>query len=54
MTSQALNSIELYRGNDPRTIERALSIQRKSVVDELMKHYNASNLSELAVRLSIS
>ncbi len=53
MTSQALNSIELYRGNDPRTIERALKIQKKSVVDELKQHFNASDLTELAIKLSI-
>ena len=53
MTQQAINSIQLYKGNNPGTIERALKIQKKSVVDELKQHFNASNLSELAIKLSI-
>lgn len=52
MSPQATNSIALYKGNNPSTIERALNIQKKSVVDELMQHFGCSR-SELAFRLSI-
>ena len=54
MTQQAINSIELYKGNNPSTIERALKIQKSSVVNELKEHFNAKDLSELAIKLSIS
>ena len=53
MTQQALNSLELYKGNDPSTIEMALNMQKKSVVDELKAHFGVSDNQELAVRLSI-
>ena len=53
MTKQALNSIELFKGNSPSTIEKALSIQNKSVVEELKAHFGAANLKELSVRLSM-
>lgn len=53
MTQQAINSIELYKGNNPGTIERALLFQESSVVNELKEHFRAQNLSELAVKLSI-
>lgn len=53
MSQQAINSIELYRGNNPATIEMALRMQRSSVVNELMEHFGASSLNELAIRLSI-
>lgn len=52
MTTQARNSLKLYRGGDPEKIIQLLKIQGKSVVDELMKHCNASSLSDLADRLS--
>lgn len=54
MTQQAINSINLYRGNDPMKIEMLLRIQRSSVVDELKAHFGASSISELAIKLSIS
>lgn len=53
MTSQALNSIDLYRGNDPEKIKMLLKIQKSSVVDELKNHFNASSIDDLAVKLSI-
>ena len=53
MTQQAINSIQLYKGNNPGTIEKALKMQKKSIVDELKQHFNASNLSDLAIKLSI-
>jgi hypothetical protein len=52
MTSQAINSIELYRGNDPMKIQMLLKIQRSSVVNELMEHFGASSISDLAFKLS--
>lgn len=53
MTQQAINSISLYRGNNPATIEMALRMQHSSVVNELKEHFGASSLGELAIRLSI-
>lgn len=53
MTQQALNSIDLYRGNDPQKIKMLLRIQRSSVVDELKEHFAAKDIDDLAVRLSI-
>lgn len=53
MTSQALNSIELYKGNNPATIKMALNFQKSSVVNELMEHFNAKNIDELAIKLSM-
>ena len=54
MTQQAINSIDLYRGNNPSTIERALKIQKSSVINELKEHFGASDLSELAIKLSLA
>ena len=53
MTTQATNSIALYKGNNPATIKMALKIQKSSVVKELMEYFGASNTDELAIRLSI-
>jgi len=53
MTKQALNSINLYRGQDPSKIKQLLRIQNSSVVNELMEHYSASDIDELAVKLSM-
>lgn len=53
MSSQALNSIELYKGNNPETIKMALKMQRSSVVNELMEYFKAPNIDELAIKLSM-
>ena len=53
MTQQAINSIGLYRGNNPATIEQLLNMQGTSVVNELMEHFSASSIRELAIKLSI-
>lgn len=53
MTQQAINSMNLYRGNDPEKIKQLLNIQSTDVVNELMEHFNASDYDELAVKLSI-
>ncbi len=53
MTKQALNSIELYKGNNPATIKMALKMQRSSVVNELMEHFGTKDIDELAIKLSI-
>ena len=53
MTSQAENSISLYRGGNPAAIEQLLKMQKPSVVNELKEHFNASDLKELAIKLSI-
>ena len=54
MTSQALNSINLYKGQDSSKIKQLLRIQNSSVVNELMEHCNASDIDELAVKLSMN
>lgn len=53
MTQQAINSLDLYRGQNPATIEQLLRMQKKSVVDELMEHFGAENINELAIRCSL-
>ena len=53
MTAQAQNSIALYKGGNPDTIERLLYVQKTSVVNELKEHFKAQTLRELAVKLSV-
>ena len=53
MTQQAINSLELYKDNDPSVIERALLIQKSSVVNELKEHFGVKSNHELAIKLSI-
>lgn len=53
MMQQTINSIELYMGGNPDTIERLLRLQSKSVVEELRKELNASSLKDLAYKLSV-
>lgn len=53
MTQQAQNSIALYKGGNPSTIEQLLRIQKNSVVQELKEHFNAPTIEELALKLSI-
>ena len=53
MTLQALNSIVLYRGNDPEIIKMLLRIQKSSVVNELKEHFGASDIEGLAITLSL-
>lgn len=54
MTKQAENSIQLYKGNNPATIEQLLKMQNTSVVNELKEYFDAKDLKELAIKLSIS
>jgi len=54
MTVQAQNSIALYRGNNPATIQQLLRMQGSSVVDELMQHFGAKDIPELALALSMA
>ena len=53
MTKQAQNSLLLYKGQNPLTIKQALSIQNSEVVNELKEYFNAKDLDELSVKLSI-
>ena len=53
MTQQAINSLNLYRGGNPATIEQLLQWQGSSVVNELMEHFGATSIRELAIKLSI-
>ena len=52
MSQQAINSLALYRGGNPETIKKLLAIQHKSVVAELMEHFHATDLDDLAFHLS--
>lgn len=54
MIKQAQNSINLYKGQNPSTIKKALSIQRSNVVEELKEHFNAKDIDELAIKLSMA
>ena len=54
MTQQAINSIKLYKGGNPETIEKLLKIQSSSVVDELKEYFNAEDNHDLAIKLSIA
>lgn len=53
MSQQALNSLTLYKGNNPATIKQLLKIQKSSVVEELKQHFNVNDIDTLAVKLSI-
>lgn len=53
MTPQAQNSLNLYRGGNPATIEQLLKMQKSSVVEELKEYFKATDLKELAIKLSI-
>lgn len=53
MTKQAQNSLALYKGQNPSTIRQALSIQNSSIVNELKEYFNAKDLDELSIKLSI-
>ena len=52
MTQQAINSLSLYKGGNPSTIEKLLAIQKESVVDELKEHFGVGTNHELAIKLS--
>ena len=53
MTKQAQNSLALYKGQNPSTIRQALSFQNSSVINELKEYFNAKDLDELSIKLSI-
>lgn len=53
MTQQAINSLDLYKGGNPSTIEQLLKIQKASVVEELKEHLGAHDIPELAIKLSL-
>ena len=52
MSEQAKNSIKLYKGQDARRIRQLLNFQLCRVVNELMNYYKASDLDDLALKLS--
>lgn len=53
MTTQVQNFINLCKGSPVSSIKQALKLQKKSNVDELMKHYGVSSVDDLAVRISM-
>lgn len=53
MTTQAENSLSMYRNGNPSTIMQLLKVQKQSVVDELKTYFGVSTIQELASRLSI-
>ena len=54
MTQQAINSINLYRGGSPSTIEQLLKMQKSSVVNELKEYFGANGIADLAIKLSMA
>lgn len=52
MTPQATNCLDLFRGANPSTIKRALSIQKASIVNELKDYVGTSDIDELCLYLS--
>ena len=54
MTTQAENSIQLYKGGNPVTIEQLLKFQKQNVVNELKEHFKVKSISELAQKLSFN
>lgn len=52
LSKQAQNSLALFRGFPPSSIERALSIQRKDVVDELKEYFGVDGIRELAAAIA--
>ena len=52
MTTQAENSLRLYKGGNPATIKQLLQFQNSSVVNELKEHFGCNNISDLAVALA--
>lgn len=52
LSKQAQNSLALYKSQEPRKIKQLLQIQGK-VKDELMAHFGALDLDELALRCSL-
>lgn len=53
MTSQAINSMKLYKGQQPSKIQQLLALQRESVVNELMNNFGAKDIVELSIKLSM-
>ena len=53
LSQKAKNSLSLYKGGNPATIEQLLKFQSFSVVNELKAYFNASSISELSIKLSI-
>lgn len=53
MTPQATNCLELFRGANPSTIKRALSMQKTSIVNELKDYVGTSSIDELCLHLSL-
>ena len=52
MTTQAENSLQLYTGGNPATIEQLLRFQKPSIVNELKAHFGVTSISELVLKLS--
>lgn len=52
MTTQAQNSISLYKGNNLNKIKLGLSLQKQSVVKELMDYFKVDTKEKLAIKLS--
>lgn len=52
MTIQAQNTQNICRGASIASIKQALRMQKPSIVDELMSHYSAKSVDDLALTLS--
>lgn len=54
MSTQALNCLNLFRGQQPEKILQALSMLKNSVVLELMEYCNARSEEDLANKLFLN
>lgn len=52
MTIQAQNTQNICRGASISSIKSALRMQKSNIVDELMSHYGAKSVDDLALMLS--
>lgn len=52
LSSQARNCLDLFAGNPPSMIIRALKALSPRVVDELKQHFGSDDLEELAMKIS--
>jgi len=54
MSTQALNCLQLFRGQQPEKILEALGLLKQTVVIELMDYCHASSLEDLSYKLFLN
>lgn len=53
LSQKAKNNIEMLRGNNPSKITSWLKMLPSSIVNELKQYYNADDINELSVKISM-